>query len=194
MSIEDRLHVQILSDPDFDWIVADVSYDGKYMFMIALRDETSLECDIHLPDTSKVVDPFIGKIPVDEYVAIIAAATRKYVTGSPKGGIPSSGPAVDADEAGDCGFCEMGKRRKYREELELPPVDEALFGGGLKIENYYINVSYGYELICFVDDNGKDYNLLTSSDLLAKRMLARLRELGVRTVDREAERKNERRE
>lgn len=79
MSIEDRLHVQILSDPDFDWIVADIFYDGKYMFMLALRDETSLECDIHLPDTSKVVDPFIGKMPVDEYVAIIAAATRKYV-------------------------------------------------------------------------------------------------------------------
>ncbi len=133
--------------------------------------------------------------PVDEYVAIIAAATRKYVYRITEGRESlSSGPAVDADEAGDCGFCEMGKRRKYREELELPPVDEALFGGGLKIENYYINVSYGYELICFVDDNGKDYNLLTSSDLLAKRMLARLRELGVRTVDREAERKNERRE
>lgn len=86
----------------------------------------------------------------------------------------------------------MGKRRKYREELDFPPIDEFLFGEDLKIDNYYIDVGYGYEEIGFITDSGMERILLIESELLATRVRARLRELGVRIVDSEAERKSKR--
>ena len=79
MSLENDVHVQILSDPDFDWIVAEVSYKEKYMFLLSVKNEHSTELDIYISDTNEVQSPFVGRISLDNYISIINLAKEKYL-------------------------------------------------------------------------------------------------------------------
>ena len=79
MLIESDVRIQILSEPDFEWIVADVFYKDKYMFLLSLKGEVSLDIEIHLPNTSEVVEPFAGALPLADYLAIIEYARDRYI-------------------------------------------------------------------------------------------------------------------
>jgi hypothetical protein len=63
-----------------------------------------------------------------------------------------------------------------------PAVDDFLFGGGLKLEDYFIQVTPVSEVLCYVGPGGREFYLPISDDELADAALLRLRELGVRIV------------
>ncbi|QKH36176.1 hypothetical protein FOC84_14950 [Achromobacter pestifer] len=60
--------------------------------------------------------------------------------------------------------------------------DEYLFGGGLLLSNFYIEKTPVGEVICFVNDKGRHFDLPVSDPILAGAVKARLNELGVKVV------------
>jgi hypothetical protein len=63
-----------------------------------------------------------------------------------------------------------------------PTIDDFLFSDGLKLEDYFIQVTPVSEVLCYVGPGGREFYLPISNDELADAALRRLRELGVRVV------------
>jgi hypothetical protein len=63
----------------------------------------------------------------------------------------------------------------------LPTADEFLFSQGVPIENYYLDRRQGFEVVCFTDENGREFYLHISNDDLHASVVARLIKLGVKT-------------
>lgn len=61
----------------------------------------------------------------------------------------------------------------------LPTTDEFLFRTGLSVSDYFIDESHGFELICFIDASGREFDLHVSDGNLKTAAVARLRSLGV---------------
>jgi hypothetical protein len=76
--IED-LRVQILSDPEYDMLVADVFYQSKYMFML-YSDNLNGKRIVKAKFSSHeaVVSPFEGSIDLKTLTDIIAEAGSFY--------------------------------------------------------------------------------------------------------------------
>ena len=66
---------------------------------------------------------------------------------------------------------------------EPPTADEFLFGAGLRLQDYYIGRTPISEVICFRNEEGREFDLLISDDKLYAAAKMRLLELGVRIVD-----------
>lgn len=62
----------------------------------------------------------------------------------------------------------------------LAAADELLFGRGMMVDDYFIDDEHGFELICFVGKDGRDFDLHVSDERLKVSAIARLRELGAR--------------
>jgi hypothetical protein len=61
-------------------------------------------------------------------------------------------------------------------------IDDYLFGSGAPLDRYFVRRSSVADLVCFVNAEGREFDLLISDDALAESMKARLIELGVRIV------------
>jgi len=66
---------------------------------------------------------------------------------------------------------------------DKPTADELLFSRGMTVDDYFIDDAHGGELICFVDENGRAFDLHVSDEHLKTAAVARLRALGVRVKD-----------
>jgi hypothetical protein len=64
--------------------------------------------------------------------------------------------------------------------VEIPSADEFLFGGGAKLEDYFLDRSHGFEVLCFIGKDGREFDVRVSNEELFKSAVARLIELGVR--------------
>lgn len=60
--------------------------------------------------------------------------------------------------------------------------DEYLFGSGLALSNFYIEKTPVSEVLCFINDKGRHFDLPISDPVLAGAVKGRLRELGVKVV------------
>lgn len=63
---------------------------------------------------------------------------------------------------------------------ELPTADEFLFGRRMTVDDYFIDEEQGFELICFTDKEGREFDLHVNDERLKAFAVARLRALGVR--------------
>ncbi|WP_125469632.1 hypothetical protein [Caballeronia telluris] len=60
--------------------------------------------------------------------------------------------------------------------------DNFLFGGGLKLENYFIEQTPVSEILCYRNAEGREFDLPINDPQLAAAVLDRLKNLGVRIV------------
>lgn len=69
------------------------------------------------------------------------------------------------------------------DEIEMNSIaDKFIADRGMAISNYYIEVTPYSELICFKSEDGREYDLPISDEILAVAVKKRLRELGVKVV------------
>lgn len=61
--------------------------------------------------------------------------------------------------------------------------DKFIADKGIKLSNYYIEVTPYSELICFRSEDGQEYDLTISDENLAVAVKNRLREVGVKVVE-----------
>jgi hypothetical protein len=61
-------------------------------------------------------------------------------------------------------------------------IDEYLFGSGAPLDSYFVRRSSVADLVCFVNTDGREFDLLISDDALAESVKTRLIDLGVRIV------------
>lgn len=59
---------------------------------------------------------------------------------------------------------------------------EFLFGRGQTLDNYYIEVTPYSEMLCYRNEEGREFDLPINDEELAQAVLLRLREMGVRIV------------
>ncbi len=59
---------------------------------------------------------------------------------------------------------------------------EFLFGRGQTLDSYYIEVTPYSEMLCYVNEEGREFDLPINDEELAQAVLLRLREMGVRIV------------
>ena len=64
-----------------------------------------------------------------------------------------------------------------------PTADELLFGRGLTVNDNYIDTQHGFDLICFTNSDGRNFDLRVSDDRLHAAAVARLKSLGVRVLE-----------
>ncbi|WP_426339030.1 hypothetical protein ACN9MZ_22035 [Pseudoduganella sp. S-14] len=68
-------------------------------------------------------------------------------------------------------------------ETELKErVTEFLFGRGQTLDSYYIEVTPCSEMLCYVNEEGREFDLPINDEELAQAVLLQLREMGVRIV------------
>ncbi len=76
--IED-LRIQILSDPEYDMLVADVFYQAKYMFMLYCDNSDGKRIiKANFSSDKDVVSPFDGSIDLKTLMDIIFEAGNFY--------------------------------------------------------------------------------------------------------------------
>lgn len=61
-------------------------------------------------------------------------------------------------------------------------VHDYLFGNGQQLSDYFIEQALGFELLCYRDAQGREFDLLIDNDDLVLAAIARLKELGVQIV------------
>ena len=61
--------------------------------------------------------------------------------------------------------------------------DKFIAESGIEIGKFYIEVTPYSEMLCFTNEEGREYDLPISDEGLANAVLSRLRELGVRVVE-----------
>lgn len=61
-------------------------------------------------------------------------------------------------------------------------IDHFLFGEGLKLEDYFIQVTPVSEVLCVVGPDCREFYLSIGDDEIADAAMQRLKELGVRIV------------
>jgi hypothetical protein len=64
----------------------------------------------------------------------------------------------------------------------FPEVEEFLFGSGLVLDDYYIERTPISEVICYVNRDGRSFDLHINNEAQASAAIARLVALGVRVV------------
>jgi hypothetical protein len=64
----------------------------------------------------------------------------------------------------------------------VPEVEELLFGSGLVVDDYYVERTPVAEVICYVDRDGRAFDLHINNEALASAAIAHLLALGVRVV------------
>lgn len=73
-----------------------------------------------------------------------------------------------------------GKANK--ESFTPEEIDYFLFGSGMTLNDYFLEKTPFSESLCFTDSDGKEFYHLIDHDQLAKAVISRLKELGVRIV------------
>lgn len=61
-------------------------------------------------------------------------------------------------------------------------VEEFLFGHGLMVDNYFIEITPVSEMVCYTNADGRDFDLQINDAELASAVIRRLKILGVRVV------------
>ncbi|WP_426340092.1 hypothetical protein ACN9MZ_28210 [Pseudoduganella sp. S-14] len=66
--------------------------------------------------------------------------------------------------------------------MQLPDVDEYLFGSGRTLADYFVEQTPFSEILCYRNSEGREFDLQINHPDLANAVMARLKELGVRIV------------
>jgi hypothetical protein len=66
--------------------------------------------------------------------------------------------------------------------VDYPKIDNFLFDQGMHVENYFIEKSPDAEIICYLNAEGRLFDLAITDSELANRALERLKQLGVRVI------------
>jgi hypothetical protein len=69
----------------------------------------------------------------------------------------------------------------YSEMNEL--ADKFITESGIPIENFYIEVTPFSEMLCYKSEEGREFDLPISDELLSKAVKKRLRELGTKVIE-----------
>lgn len=65
----------------------------------------------------------------------------------------------------------------------MEKVEEFLFGSGLQLQDYFIELTPVSEMLCYRNSDGREFDLPINDSVLAAAVFSRLKELHVRVVD-----------